>query len=235
MNKLSILLITLSLTYISQAQGWGEGWRGEGGYWNRPWSRPWDRPWNRPWNRPWGWHGEGGPWGKRDTNEDINHNEDESVSLRAVSSSKLDDSSQEQAECRFILDKSKLTCNGGLVDCDVIARVPNNYEPKFEMFGIGLPNDKSEFRLYPKNLTDVVYLRDVTARSTDNFGTKSFDLKLFNGDDNMVDHGLVVKDKRCFERVVNFFKSIKAEIVVDLPSDGKNINKANLLGYILYV
>lgn len=106
------------------------------------------------------------------------------------------------------------------------------------MFGIGLP-DKSvssfgssmmKFRLYPKNLTDVTYNSKVLVSNE-----RSAEVNLFYSGDKISEFGLMIKDKSCYEKMVNFFKSFNNDIFVDSISGNKVTSKVSLLGYVLNV
>ena len=107
----------------------------------------------------------------------------------------------------------------------------NNYQ----MYGIGTLSGNMNigstlrFKLYPKNLTDLAY-RDNHVMITDG---KLVDLYLYQGS-NGNDFGIMVTDLKCFKQLVEFFASIKKELIVDKIID-KTISKVALLGYILHI
>ena len=109
----------------------------------------------------------------------------------------------------------------------------SDFHPMFEMFGIGVPDrveKQMKFRLYPKNLTDVTYLSCVFDKSSGKF----VELSLFYGEESMQEYGLVFKEKSCYERVVEYFKSFKDDVSVESVNEKKTVFKVSLLGYVLY-
>jgi len=244
--------------------GWrGEGWRRPGPWGPRPWGpRPWSFYGEGPWRYGWGKRevdfSEANDQKREMQPEDMHSkrfefedsvmsspnrkvrefkdkdNQDDSVSLRAVTFSGTDEQPQ-QAECRFFSDRSKLVCNSGVVECETVSRM-SDFHPMFEMFGIVVPakvETPMRFRLYPKNLTDVTYVSNVVDRPTG----KLVELNLFysSGDNVSNEFGLFVKEKQCYERVVDFFKSFRGDISVDSVNSKKQVSKVSLLGYIIYV
>ena len=105
----------------------------------------------------------------------------------------------------------------------------------FQMFGIGSmekvgnSTDEVKFKLFPKNLTDLTYGE---SKVTTTKG-KQVDLYLYQSE-KQTDYGIMVKDEKCYKKLLDFFGLVKKELIVDKLA-GKRISKVNLKGYVLYV
>jgi len=122
-----------------------------------------------------------------------------------------------------------------LVSCEATTKL-NDLDQNFQMYGIGSvdlhSNVTLQFKLFPKNLTDLTY-GDSNVTTKDG---KNVTLYLYHND-KLTDYGIMIKDKLCFEKLIKFFGNVTDKLTVDSHNkfDKKRILKQTLFGYVLNI
>lgn len=103
------------------------------------------------------------------------------------------------------------------------------------MYGIGSmvkdanSSDIVKFKLFPKNLTELTYGES----KVPTLKGKNADLFLYQSE-KLNDFGIMVKDSKCYKKLIDFFGSVKKELIVDKMAE-KRLSKVSLIGYVLNV
>jgi len=137
------------------------------------------------------------------------------------------DDSTRRYECQYVADLQVLSCFRGVVECETIAHF-EDLSQNFELFGIG-STDMVKYHLYPRNFSDSTF-RDYRVQTTS--GSWS-ELSLYATGEQPVTtgRGLMVKDAACFKRLIDMWRVIDNQVMVELS----NKQKVTMLGYINYL
>jgi hypothetical protein len=120
-----------------------------------------------------------------------------------------------RVQCRYIQDKSVLSCNGqsGVVDCNAVANFTAlESHHKFELFGLGI--DKSvdytkvqtaKYFLYPRSVDNKIWYNH-----TIRVEKEDVQLALFHSWTYKY-YGFRVTDFTCYERLVNLFSNANVD------------------------
>jgi len=127
-------------------------------------------------------------------------------------------------ECQYVSELRVISCFRGMVECETVPRF-EDISQNYEIFAIG-STDMVNFQLYPRNFSDLVY-QDAK------IGTPAgqVELRLFSSEEESVQgrRGLMVKDARCFKRIIESIKVLNNPAQVEL----QNRQKVNVLSYIV--
>jgi len=137
------------------------------------------------------------------------------------------DDSTRRYECQYVSDLQVLSCFRGVVECETIAHF-EDLSQNYELFGIGT-TDMVKYHLYPRNFSDSTF-RDYRVQT--NAGSWA-ELSLYATGEQPVttSRGLMVKDAACFKRIVDMWRVIDNQVMVELS----NKQKVTMLGYINYL
>jgi len=132
--------------------------------------------------------------------------------------------SSRRYECQYVPELRVISCFRGLVECETIPRF-EDVSQSYEIFAVG-SSDLANFYLYPRNFSDLVYN---DARLATPVG--QVEMRLFSSEQENVQsfRGLMVKDARCYKRIIETIKVINNPVVVELT----NKQKVTVLSYIV--
>jgi len=131
--------------------------------------------------------------------------------------------SSRRYECQYVPELRVISCFRGLVECETIPRF-EDVSQSYEIFAVG-SSDLVNFYLYPRNYSDLVY---GDAKLVTPVG--QIEMRLFSSEQESVQgfRGLMVKDARCYKRIIELIKVINNPVVVELT----NRQKVTVLSYI---
>jgi len=137
------------------------------------------------------------------------------------------DDSTRRFECQYVSETQTISCFRGLVECETVPHF-EELSQNYEIFGVGT-TDMTKFRLYPRKLSDLAF-DDFKQKTT---GGSWVELNFYaSGEQPLTTaRGLMVKDAQCFKRIVDLFKVIDNQVMVELV----NKQKVTMLGYINYL
>jgi len=132
--------------------------------------------------------------------------------------------SNRRYECQYVPELRVISCFRGLVECETIPRF-EDISQSYEIFAVG-SSDLVNFYLYPRNFSDLVYS---DARLATPAG--QVEMRLFSSEQENVQgvRGLMVRDARCYKRIIELIKVVNNPVVVELS----NKQKVTVLSYIV--
>jgi hypothetical protein len=137
---------------------------------------------------------------------------------------RLEDSTR-RAECRFVAASEMLSCFRGLVKCE--ASLSEQLKSSYEVFGLGT-TDMVNYRLYPRNLTDIKY-SDYKVQSKSG---SIVELSLYPC--GVEGTGLLVKDAICYQRIVDTLKVLNVPNTVTVEGEQSDA-RVSMMGYVVNV
>jgi len=137
------------------------------------------------------------------------------------------DDSTRRYECQYVSDMQILSCFRGLVECETIAHF-EDLSQNYEIFGIG-STDMIRFHLYPRNFSESTF-RDYRVPTTTG-GLTELSLYATGEQPVTTGRGLMVRDAVCFKRIVDMWRIIDNQVMVELS----NRQRVTMLGYINYL
>jgi len=140
---------------------------------------------------------------------------------------RLEDSTR-RAECRYVAASELLSCFRGLVKCEATL---TELKSSYEVFGLGT-TDMVNYRLYPRNLTDVKY-SDCKVQSKSG---SVVELSLYPC--GVEGTGLMVRDAICYQRIVDTLRVLNVPSTVTVEgekSDASTDTRVSMMGYVVSV
>ena len=127
-------------------------------------------------------------------------------------------------ECQYVSELRMMSCFRGLVECETVPRF-EDVSKSYEIFAVG-SSDLVNFFLYPRNFSDLVYS---DARLTTPVG--QVELRLFSSELQSLPNvrGFMVKDVRCYKKIIDTIRVINNPVFIDLS----NGQKVSVLSYIV--
>jgi len=132
---------------------------------------------------------------------------------------------ENRIECLVAPTKNMITCDGGKVECEIVARF-EELNTRFDMFGIEFCENKS-FRLYPKLFTDSSFSNYKAALNNGSL----VELSIFTGLNE--NRGIMVRDSVCYTKLVDLFSTIKNPVKVDVAVSKTISTKVVISGFVL--
>jgi hypothetical protein len=134
---------------------------------------------------------------------------------------RLEDSTR-RAECKYVASSKILSCFRGLVKCEAtLSELNTNYE----VFGLGT-TDMVNYRLYPRNLTDVKY----SDYKVKNKSGSVVELSLYPY--GVEGNGLMVRDAICYQRIVDTLRVLNVPNTVTIEGEQSDA-RVSMMGYVV--
>lgn len=143
------------------------------------------------------------------------------------------DTTNTRAECQYNKEAKLLKCHGksGEFECETDFKW---YEPEteFNYFGIGMWSEspaEMKFRLVPRKIDNSAWSRDfIKSDGVDKYFSLYFS-------DKINDFGMKVKDSKCFDKVVELFKSSLRHEKVSIESEDEKDYSAWIVGDMVFI